>query len=58
MRTNLVIAAPGALIHTPNHPSLHGPRDDQVNGAVEPVDSRKAYSANCISGVTKPPTPF
>lgn len=47
-----MIAAPGALIQTPNHPSEHGPRDDQVNGVVHPVDSLKAYSANCISGVT------
>jgi hypothetical protein len=47
-----VIAAPGALIQTPNHPSIHGPRDDQVNDVVQPVDSRNAYSANCISGVT------
>lgn len=52
MKVNLVIAAPGALIQTPNHPSVHGPRDDQVNGAVEPVDSRNANSANRISGVT------
>lgn len=34
-----------------------GPRDDQVNGSVEPVDCRREYSANCISGVTYPPTP-
>jgi hypothetical protein len=54
---NLVMAAPGALIDTPNHPSEQGPREDHVNGLMQPVDSRRAYSANCISGVTYPPTP-
>ena len=46
---HLVIAA---LIDTPNHPSVYGPRDGHVKGFIEPVGSLKAYSAICISGVT------